>query len=79
MGILWTYICIFHSKTILLRTCLRKTNERKMIYLFYLAKVTPVKSLKSELSPIQYMNYICLENVFDRDSISNVIYIFLLN
>ena len=35
-----------------------------MIYLLCLAKLTPVKSLKGESSPIQQVNYVSLENVF---------------
>lgn len=35
-----------------------------MIYLFFLAKLTPVKSLKSKSPPVQQKNYACLENVF---------------
>lgn len=42
----------------------QKKNEWKMIYLFCLVKLTPVKSLKGESSPIQQMNYVCLGNVF---------------
>lgn len=42
-----------------------KKNEWKTIYLFCLAKLTPVKSLKGESSPIQQVNYVSLENVFD--------------
>lgn len=39
-------------------------DEYKMISLFCLAKLTPVKSLKGESSPIQQVNYVCLGNVF---------------
>lgn len=35
-----------------------KKNEWKTIYLFHLAKLTAVKSLKGESSPIQQVNYV---------------------
>ena len=61
---LYMYVLIIFL--VLLKTYLRKKkNEWKTIYLFCLAKLTPVKSLKGESAPIQQVNYVSLENVFD--------------
>lgn len=64
-GMTWTYICIFHSKNNFTGNLPQgKKNEWKVIYLFCLAKLTPVKTPKSESSPIQQVNNVCLGNVF---------------
>ena len=59
------YVCFDNFPSFTENLPQEKKNEWKTIYLFCLAKLTPVKSLKGESAPIQQVNYVSLENVFD--------------